>query len=475
MSNFVGREEELAKLEAALQTVRRTGGGQFLSVRGRRQVGKSRLMEEFIARSGAKAVFYVASQLPADEELDAFREAVETSPTTAASIAAAGPLGSWQAALALLANEATREDPLILVIDEFPYLAESHPPIEGILQTYWDRTLENKSPVLLILVGSDISMMEALTTYGRSLYNRLAEQVLDPLSPAEIATMLGLDARAALEAYLVIGGFPRLAARWRRSDDMWKFLKRELDDPESSLIVIGERTLAAEFPADLKARSVIKAIGSGERTFSGILQHSDVSEKTLSDTLGSMEEKKRVIYKSLPYSSKPRPKLSHYYVADPYLRFWLRFIEGNITTVQRGRGDVLLARIRKGWLSYRGRAIEPIIRSGIERLLPDERFGGALFVGGYWNRDNSIEVDLVGGRDETRTDPVDFVGAIKWRDTSNFDRSDFAGLATHRSIVPGTTGDTRLVGVSRTGFDVTGLDVELTAEDLLAAYARPAG
>jgi len=80
VSSFFGRQQELAKLEAALETVRRTGGGQFLSVRGRRQVGKSRLMEEFIARSGEKAVFYVASQLQADEELGAFREAVRRLP-----------------------------------------------------------------------------------------------------------------------------------------------------------------------------------------------------------------------------------------------------------------------------------------------------------------------------------------------------------------------------------------------------------
>jgi len=191
VSSFFGRQQELAKLEAALETVRRTGGGQFLSVRGRRQVGKSRLMEEFIARSGEKAVFYVASQLQADEELGAFREAVAASPTDVAAAAAAGPLGSWQAALALLAGEATQDQPIIIIVDEFPYLAESHPPIEGIMQTYWDRTLENKSPVLLILVGSDISMMESLSTYGRPLYNRLTEQVIDPLSPAEVAAMLG--------------------------------------------------------------------------------------------------------------------------------------------------------------------------------------------------------------------------------------------------------------------------------------------
>ncbi len=473
MGDFVGRKRELKRLEECLQVVKETGGAQIVSVRGRRQVGKSRLMEEFIKRSGVKAVFYVASQLSADEELDAFREAVASSPTETAALAAAGELGSWQAGLTLLANEATSDEPIIVVIDEFPYLSASYPPIEGVLQTLWDRTLEHKRPLLLILVGSDITMMEHLSEYGRPLYNRTVEQVIDPLSPAEIRQMLALDGRAALEAYLVLGGFPRLATRWRRGDDLWKFLKRELTDAESSLIVVGERMLAAEFPADLKAQSVLQAIGSGERTFTGIAHRAHVSDQTLLQALTAMETQKRVIVKALPYSAVSRPKLSHYYVADPYLRFWLRFIHGQLPTIQRGRGDVVLARIKRSWLDYQGLAIEPVVSSAVERLLPDERFGDALFVGSYWNRDSTVEIDLVGGRERDLADPVDFVGSIKWRGRAVFDRSDFAALTAHRGVLPGTTSETLLVGVSATGFSTAGLDVELTAEDVLAAYERP--
>lgn len=208
MTAFVGRARELEKLEAALNAVRETGGARFVSVRGRRQVGKSRLVEELIERSGVKAVFYVASQLPADAELEAFRTAIAASPTAAAEVAAAGPLGSWQAGLTLLANEATTAEPLIVVIDELPYLTASTPSIEGILQTVWDRTLERKAAVLLITIGSDLATMEALGTYGRLLYNRAEELTVDPLSPAETSEMLSLEAHDALDAHLVLGGFP---------------------------------------------------------------------------------------------------------------------------------------------------------------------------------------------------------------------------------------------------------------------------
>ncbi|MFN8224849.1 MAG: ATP-binding protein [Gaiellales bacterium] len=470
MTAFVGRARELEKLEAALNAVRETGGARFVSVRGRRQVGKSRLVEELIERSGVKAVFYVASQLPADAELEAFRTAIAASPTAAAEVAAAGPLGSWQAGLTLLANEATTAEPLIVVIDELPYLTASTPSIEGILQTVWDRTLERKAAVLLITIGSDLATMEALGTYGRLLYNRAEELTVDPLSPAETSEMLSLEAHDALDAHLVLGGFPRLMSRWQKRDTLWRFLRRELANPESPLLVMGERTLASEFPADLKGQSVIRAIGAGERTFSGILQRTDVSQSGLAATLESMSRGKRVVDRALPYSATPRPKLARYLVSDAYLRFWLRFLDRNLPTVQRGRGDVVVVEIEERWPAYRGQAIEPIVRRAIERLLPDERFGRAMFVGGYWNRDSSIEVDVVGGREVEAATEVDFIGSIKWRERSAFDRADLAHLSAQRGDVPGATGQTRLVGISRSGFDTTGLDVQLTPEDILAAW-----
>ena len=254
----------------------------MLALRGRRQIGKSRLVEEFIHRSGACAIFYTASRQGAAEELRNFTEQLAESETDAAGVAAAGPIGSWEAALTIAAGGASPAAPLVLIIDELPFLIESEPAIEAILQKQWDRGLEAR-PILLLLIGSDVSMMSALGEYGRPLYGRLTEMTIGPLSPAAIGEMLGLPATAALDAYLAIGGFPRLAEIWQRGEELWKFLRRELQNPESPLIVLGERSLAAEFPAELRARDALEAIGAGERTFTAILQRAQMSNKTLED------------------------------------------------------------------------------------------------------------------------------------------------------------------------------------------------
>jgi len=444
----------------------------MLAICGRRQIGKSRLVEEFIGRSGVEAVFYTASRQSAAGELRSFSEQIAASASAGAAVAAAGTIGSWEAALTVATSDASAQQPIVLVIDELPFLIESEPAIEAIIQKQWDRRLEAQ-PVLLVLIGSDVSMMTALNDYGRPLYGRLSEMTIGPLSPAAIGDMLELSPTAALDAYLAIGGFPRLAQIWHRGEDVWQFLRRELQNPESPLVVLGERSLGAEFPAELKARSALEAIGAGERVFTSILQRAKVSNKTLETTLATLIEK-RVVDKTLPYSAQPRPKLSRYHVADPYLRFWLRFIRAGIPALERGRGDVVYQHIRDSWTSFAGRAIEPLVRSAIQTLLPDERFGGAQFVGAFWNRDGSVEVDLVGGRDRATSEQIDFVGSIKWRDRAELDRSDLSRLIQHRALIPGATDETLLVGVSRSGFSVDGLDIRLSPEDILAAFsARP--
>jgi len=466
---FVGREVELARLQEHLDQVRDSGSGRMLALRGRRQIGKSRLVEEFIGRSAVNAVFYAASRQSAAGELRSFGEQIAASTTAGATVAAAGAIGSWEAALMIAASDASAGQPIVLVIDELPFLIESEPAIEAIIQKQWDRRLEAQ-PVLLLLIGSDVSMMSALSDYGRPLYGRLSEMTIGPLSPAAVGDMLDLPPVAALDAYLAIGGFPRLAQIWRRGEDVWKFLRRELQNPESPLIVLGERSLVAEFPAELKARGALEAIGAGERVFTAILQRAKMSNKTLETTLATLIAK-QVIYKALPYSAQSRPKLSRYYVSDPYLRFWLRFIRASIPALERGRGDIVYRHIRESWTSFAGHAIEPLVRSAIQSLLPDARFAGAEFVGSFWNRDGSVEVDLVGGRGQATSGRIDFVGSIKWRDRGEFDRRDLSRLIQHRALIPGASDETLLVGVARSGFGVDGLDVQLTPNDLVAAFS----
>ncbi|MBO0804115.1 MAG: AAA family ATPase [Nocardiopsaceae bacterium] len=62
MTGFVGRRAELALLRRRLDRVTATGAGTALVIRGRRQVGKSRLAQEFCDRAGVPYVFFTATK-----------------------------------------------------------------------------------------------------------------------------------------------------------------------------------------------------------------------------------------------------------------------------------------------------------------------------------------------------------------------------------------------------------------------------
>lgn len=444
-------------------------------------MGKSRLVEEFLRRASGDSrgevnvphVFFTASRQSPAQELGMFAEEVARSELPAAAVIRGGvSFESWDAALTLLAT-AVGEAPQVIVLDEFPYLVEQDPTIEATLQKVWDRSLA-KVPILLILVGSDVSMMSALTQYDRPMYGRPnREVVVEPFGPHETARMLGLPAAEAFDAQLVVGGFPQLMGEWPEGAGMWEFLKEQLSEPTSPMIVGGERILSAEFPKEIRAREVLETIGVGERTFTTIQRRAGIHETTLQRALEILASTKRMVDAERPLSVRSSRE-THYRVADPYLRFWLRFIGPHAAELERGRGDLVLQRIREGWNAYRGRAVEPLVRDSIVRLLPDERFGAAHYVGGYWTRKGDVEVDLVGADRPQKAERIAFVGSIKWRETELFGGRDLGNLVAHRREVPGATDETLLVGVSRSGFDAQGdsVDVALTPEDLLAAWEQ---
>ncbi|WP_236710828.1 hypothetical protein [Streptomyces sp. 150FB] len=140
---------------------------------------------------------------------------------------------------------------------------------EGALQTVWDRHLSSK-PVLLLLVGGDASVMEALGPHERPFFGRAAKMTVRPLNLADVRAMTELDAAGAVDAQVITGGFPEIVQSWRPGMGRTAFLRASVANPLSPLLVAGELSLLGEFPDASHSRAVLEAVGSGERTFSAI-------------------------------------------------------------------------------------------------------------------------------------------------------------------------------------------------------------
>jgi AAA+ ATPase superfamily predicted ATPase len=471
---FVGRDHELHALNWVLDRVREGIGGrapgECVQLRGRRRIGKSSLVEEFLRRSKVPAVFYTAAQRGTDEELASFWESVVTSNLESRQLAADVRPTDWAGAFRTLAALLPDDRPSTIVIDELPYLIEQVTGFESILQRAWDTQLSRK-PVLFILVGSDLAMMEALTQYDRPFHQRGREMVVGPLTPADIARLLDLPAAEAFDAFLVTGGLPLICQEWGRGASLWDYLDQAIANPVSALAVSAERSLAAEFPQAAQPRHVLSAIGSGERTFGNISNAAGgVAASSLARALEILVSK-RIVAVDSPLSTRPS-KERRYRVSDPYLRFWLSFIEPAQHLIDRRRSDLVLADIRKRWTSWRGRTIEPLLRESLARLVPVKGLPVAQAIGSYWTRTNDVEVDVVGADREPVARQILFVGSIKWLERAPFDAHDLVALQRHRAQL--TTDPVPLLAISRSGVSAKGVDAEFGPEELIAAGRRPA-
>lgn len=472
---FKGRSADLGLLTQQLQTVTQGSGvtrGRAVIITGRRRVGKSRLAQEFCDRSGVPYSVFQATRgrNPTAERADF---AAAQASLSRADLVAGLQAQDWNQALRSFAVAVPDDAPSIAVIDEVPWLVEQDLEFEGALQTVWDRHLSAK-PLLLLLVGSDMSVMETLQSHGRPFFGRAAKMTVHPLHLADIQTMTALDPADAVDALLITGGFPEIVQAWTPGTSRSQFLQESVANPLSPLLMAGELSLLGEFPEASHSRAVLEAVGSGERTFSAIAAQAGgiraLPSGTLSPLLTTLQQK-RVLAADLPLSTTPDSKNKRYRIADPYLRFWLAFIQRAIPLIERGRGDLALTRIEQSWTTWRGRAVEPVVRDSLLRLLPDTDWPDTEAVGGWWNRQNKPEIDLVGADREPVARHVHFVGSIKWLQTQPFGIRDYDALARDVLAVPGATPDTRLVAVSRSGVSK---DLPLTAhwgpEDLVRAW-----
>lgn len=475
---FRGRAGDLRILAGQLAEVATGTGstrGRAVTVTGRRRVGKSRLVQEFCDRSGVPYVVFQATRgrNPVAERAD-LASVVARSPLPGAELTAGLQAADWNQALRALAVALPDDTPAVVVLDEVPWLVEQDPEFEGALQTEWDRFLSAK-PVLLLLVGSDLSVMEALQSHGRPFFGRAAVMVVRPLHLADVQEMTGLDPVDAVDAHLLTGGFPEIVQSWRPGTDRVSFVEQSLQNPLSPLLRAGELSLLGEFPDASLARAVLEAVGNGERTFSAIAARAGGAGPLPSGTLSPLLKTllaKRVVAADQPLSTKADTRNRRYRVEDSYLRFWLAFLQQAIPLAERGRGDLAVVRIEQGWTSWRGRAVEPLIRESVLRLLPDHGWPDTAAVGGWWNRQNNPEIDLVGADRAPVAGAVHLVGSVKWRDAHPFSRRDHDDLVRGMVTVPGVDRDTPMVAVSRSGVD-DGLPLAASwgPDDLVRAWS----
>lgn len=354
MPNFVNRERELAALHRA------TGPAAGLAVvSGRRRVGKTALLDRFAA--DRTAVFLPGTRAPVAEALRRLEERLRpVLPPQPGDLLDLGHLDSWDAALGYLLAR-TRDEPLLLVLDEFPYLCESDPSLPSTLQARWDH--RGEAQLSIVLAGSHVGLMEELVAADAPLFGRAdAHLRLAPFDWRHAGLLSGGDdPHAWLEAFVTVGGMPRYLQLWDPRHDAVANLTELLDGPGAPLGDEGTVVLQ-ELPAVSSAARVLELIALGADTFSVIRERVGLAPATASEALTTLESL-GLVERITPIGEDPRrTKRVRYEVRDPLVRLWLGVVVPHRDAFELGRGGGVLSANRERIAASQQRTFAAVVR-----------------------------------------------------------------------------------------------------------------
>ncbi|MGE4030199.1 MAG: ATP-binding protein [Thermoleophilia bacterium] len=379
---------------------------QLVVMRGRRRVGKSFLLVNAFA--GRRLLFFQADEQDTRGHLELFaREARELLPGTP-PIAFA----DWDEALTFLGDQA-RVEPLIVVLDEFQWLWAAQPALDSMIQRRWDVWQREGVPLTLVLCGSSLIHMERLLGADRPLYGRAGYRPeLAPLDfrwASEFAPT-DADAEQRLRRYAVLGGTPQYQV-WAGGGDLIDVIAERIltrGEPlyEEPLHLLREeqtiRTPGTYF-------DVLRAIAAGATRHNEIAQHAgglDRGQTTkMLDRLASLG----YIQSRAPLGpGGPIPNRGVFRIADPFFRFWFRFVFPNRSRLEAGRVGDVMDQVLAGLDTYMGLAFEDTCREWAARHSTDlPRFDE---LGSWWDRRGTTEIDVVA----TARNRYTLIGSCTW-------------------------------------------------------------
>jgi AAA+ ATPase superfamily predicted ATPase len=384
---FVGRKAELAVLEERYQS----GKFELGIMYGRRRVGKTTLINEFIRNK--EAVFFTAMETSDQENLVSLSRSIAMGAVPGTSV-----FVSFMEALERIFFLAQNRR-LIFVIDEYPFLAASWPGIASVLQRLID---ENKahSRLYMIINGSSLSLMEDyFFSYKRPLYGRKTFQLkIEPLGFFDIKDYFQKTQVESLPyIYGVYGGIPRYFEDYDERISFKKNLIKNFLQNGSPLLDEPESILKQEVRDPSNYNAIITAIASGSTRYSEISGKAKLESGNISGFMNNL------LSLNLIKKESPVPeggKRSLYVLNDNMLRFWYRFIPANLSLISNGKGELAYTFIEKELDAYIGRIFEDIAREYLWRL----NGSGALpfvftGIGRWWGSDpvkkQEVEIDLI--------------------------------------------------------------------------------
>lgn len=394
MAQFVDRKLEIATLEKEYAKKE----ASLVIVYGRRRVGKTTLLSEFI--KGKKAMYFLATQESEALNRAAFQE--KAAAFTKNPVLSETSMDKWDTIFRLIVSCEWDEKP-ILVIDEFQYLGKTNPAFPSVFQRIWDEILI-KTSVMVILCGSLISMMVSQTlSYNSPLYGRRTAQIRLKQIPFSYYRDFygGLSRREQIERYAVTGGVPKYIESFADCEDIYTGIEKNILDRTGYLYEEPHFLLQQEVAEVGSYFSILRAIAFGRTKLAEIACFMETRATDLTRNLKTLTELD-LVRREVPVTEEnpEKSKKGLYRITDYYIRFWFTLIYPNQGDVEQGQIAAVMDKVRKSFVTGHAALVyEDVCR---EELSEKEGLPCHFSrVGRFWNK--NTEIDIVGLNEEERT------------------------------------------------------------------------
>lgn len=314
---FYGRKRELTQLKKLISSDDMLMG----LIYGRRRIGKSELVKQAIKESGIKSIFYECKQVTEESNVQSMCEVLS-------DVLGLPKLGYMKAEEIIdYIFKLSKEESIVFVLDEYPYLRENVKGLDSIIQALVDKYREN-SKLKLIVLGSYVEVMKSLLKESNPLYGR-TDLVIDLKQMDYYESALfypNMTYEDKVRIYSVFGGVPY----YNRLVDDKKSVKENVIElvasPGARLENEVSTYLNSEISKIVNANEVFEALAKGFSKFSDILSQSHVSSSpTLADVLDKLM-KMEVVEKKATINDEKSKKKSGYYICDNLSLFYYRYI-----------------------------------------------------------------------------------------------------------------------------------------------------
>lgn len=365
---FIDREPELERLRS-LRTKR---SASLIVVRGRRRIGKSRLLEEFGKEMNN---FFFSGNPPiegttAQSQRDIFSRQLERAGIPGVQSDDWGNL-FWHL------SKHTQKGKILIVFDEISWMGGKDNLFLGHLKTAWDMYFSKNPQLIFALCGSISSWIEKNILSSTGFLGRISiDLVLEEL-PLHSCSSFWHPKEHRISSYekfkvlSITGGVPLYLEQIRPNLTAEENI-RDLCFTQGGLLVREFDTIFSDLFLRRKAshKELVTCLASGPKDLTEICKELGKRQGGLYSQYLDELIKAGFVKRDFTWFIKEgkQGKLSRFRLSDNYLRFYLKYIAPNLSKIEKGKMTASMSGNLPGWEGIMGLQFENLVIHNFKAL-----------------------------------------------------------------------------------------------------------